>query len=258
MENITLPLVGFLIGLLIISLGGGGGGIYVGILTAFFNVPPAIAAATSLATIIPTTTIGTISHWRAGNVNLRLGLTMMVGAILGAIVGSSCSDLLPKSLYTKLTGMLLLILGVQMIVAYKKKRRQEVCQETVITLKRMNIAALKAVLYGFLGGVMSGLVGVSGTTPIVAGLTVLGCSALQTVGTSVFVLVGISITGFLMHLRLGNVSWHLVGLLAIGTMSGAFLGPVLLKQFSKKRLEQVLPPLLIVLTLVMGTMVILK
>jgi len=61
-----------------------------------------------------------------------------------------------------------------------------------------------------------------------------------------------------MHLRLGNVSWHLVGLLVIGTMSGAFLGPVLLKQFSKEKLEQVLPPLLIVLTLVMGTMVILK
>ncbi len=52
MSLFALPIVGFLIGLLIISLGGGGGGIYVGILTAFFNIPPAIAAATSLATII--------------------------------------------------------------------------------------------------------------------------------------------------------------------------------------------------------------
>jgi len=258
MENIALPLVGFLIGLLIISLGGGGGGIYVGILTAFFNVPPAIAAATSLATIIPTTTIGTISHWRAGNVNLRLGLTMMGGAILGAIVGSSCSDLLPQSLYTKLTGILLLILGVQMILAYRKRKQKKNWQQTILPVKGINTSTFKAIIYGFLGGAMSGLVGVSGTTPIVAGLTVLGCTALQTVGTSVFVLVGISITGFLMHLRLGNVSWHLVGLLVIGTMSGAFLGPVLLKQFSKEKLEQVLPPLLIVLTLVMGTMVMLK
>ena len=258
MENITLPLVGFLIGLLIISLGGGGGGIYVGILTAFFNVPPAIAAATSLATIIPTTTIGTVSHWRAGNVNARLGLTMMGGAVVGAIVGSSCSDLLPQSLYTKSTGILLLILGMQMIKKKKKKKQKKSGQETTPSLKERNMSTLKAISYGFLGGAMSGLVGVSGTTPIVAGLTVLGCTALQTVGTSVFVLVGISVTGFLMHLRLGNVSWHLVGLLVIGTMSGAFLGPVLLKQFSKEKLEQVLPPLLIVLTLVMGTMVILK
>jgi uncharacterized membrane protein YfcA len=116
METLALPFIGFLIGLLIISLGGGGGGIYVGVLTAFFNVPPAIAAATSLATIIPTTIIGTVSHWRAGNVDIRLGLTMMGGAVVGAMAGSSCSGLLPQNLYMKLTGILLLLLGVQMIV----------------------------------------------------------------------------------------------------------------------------------------------
>ncbi len=128
MEMIALPIVGFLIGLLIISLGGGGGGIYVGILTAFFNVPPAIAAATSLATIIPTTTIGTISHWKAGNVNRTLGLIMISGAGVGAIVGSLCSDFLPQSFYNKITGVLLLVLAVQMIIAYRKTQRQaEAC-----------------------------------------------------------------------------------------------------------------------------------
>ncbi len=131
MTIIALPLVGFLIGLFIISLGGGGGGIYVGILTAFFNVPPGIAAATSLATIIPTTTIGTLSHWKAGNVNLHFGLIMMGGAVIGAIVGSLCSDLLPQSLYTKLTGILLLILGVQMLMAYLKKNKDKLKDEQI-------------------------------------------------------------------------------------------------------------------------------
>ncbi|TWH52006.1 sulfite exporter TauE/SafE family protein [Sporomusa sp. KB1] len=258
MEMIALPLVGFLIGLLIISLGGGGGGIYVGILTAFFNVPPAIAAATSLATIIPTTTIGTFSHWKAGNVNLHFGLIMMGGAVIGAIVGSLCSDLLPQSLYTKLTGILLLILGVQMIMAYHKKNKDKLKDEQITNYERNASDTIKAVIYGFLGGVMSGLVGVSGTTPIVAGLTVLGCGALETVGTSVFVLVGISIAGFVMHLGLGNVNWMLVGLLVLGTMSGAFLAPIILKRFSKDKLEKILPPILIVMTLVMGAIVVFR
>jgi uncharacterized membrane protein YfcA len=117
---------------------------------------------------------------------------------------------------------------------------------------------VKAVAYGFLGGAMSGLVGVSGTTPIVAGLVVLGCSALETVGTSVFVLVGISVTGFFMHLGLGNVEWRLVGLLVIGTMSGAFLGPMFLRQFNRAKLEKVLPPLIIVLTIASGGIVLMK
>lgn len=103
---------------------------------------------------------------------------------------------------------------------------------------------------------MSGLVGVSGTTPIVAGLTVLGCDALETVGTSVFVLVGISIAGFVMHLGFGNVNWMLVGLLVMRTMSGAFLAPIILNR--KDKLEKILPPILIVMTLVMGTIVVFK
>lgn len=263
MEIIALPIVGFLIGVLIISLGGGGGGIYVGILTAFFNVPPAIAAATSLATIIPTTTIGTISHWKAGNVNRTLGLIMIIGAGVGAIVGSLCSDFLPQSFYNKITGVLLLVLAVQMIIAYRKKRKGKLKRATTTTTSttKQNITmanTIKAVLYGFLGGAMSGLVGISGTTPIVAGLTVLGCGALETVGTSVFVLVGISLCGFAMHLGLGNVNWTLAGLLVIGTVSGAFLAPIILKRFSKEKLEQILPPVLIIMTLVMGSIVVLK
>src|SRR5574344_438918 len=95
-----LPFMGFLVGLLIISLGGGGGGIYVGILTAIFNVPPAIAASTSLATIIPTTAIGTVSHWKAGNITPRLGFIMLIGGSIGAIVGSLFSDVFPKNLYS--------------------------------------------------------------------------------------------------------------------------------------------------------------
>lgn len=61
-----------------------------------------------------------------------------------------------------------------------------------------------------------------------------------------------------MHLGLGNVNWTLVGLLVIGTVSGAFLAPIILKRFSKEKLEQILPPVLIIMTLVMGSIVVLK
>lgn len=122
-QYILLPIVGFLVGLLIISLGGGGGAVYVGILTAFFNIPPAIAASTSLATTIPTTAVGTFSHWKAGNVNWRLGLTMLAGGVIGSIIGSLFSGLLPQNLYNKLTGLILLLLAVQMLVSFLKKKK---------------------------------------------------------------------------------------------------------------------------------------
>lgn len=248
---VLLPLVGLLIGLLVISLGGGGGAFYVGILTAFFNIPPELAASTSLATIVPTTVFGAVSHWKNGNVNLRLGLIMMGGAAAGAVAGSLCSDFLPESIYNKITGILLLILAVQMLAAYVRRRSGKAPHVSAKSKKSLCLA----LGYGFLGGGLSGLVGISGTAPIVAGLVVLGCGALETVGTSVFVLVGISLTGFLMHLGLGNVDWRLVGLLVIGTAGGAFAAPFLLRLVRKNQLEKILISVLIVMGFVMGGIV---
>lgn len=239
---------------MIISLGGGGGAVYVGILTVFFHIPPGIAASTSLATTIPTTAVGTFSHWKAGNVNWRFGLTMLIGGVAGAIIGSLCSGFLPESLYNKVTGAILLLLAVQMLVSYIKKKGD--AREADQTDKKSN--TVKAVCFGLLGGVMSGLVGLSGGGPIIAGLMILGCQALETVGTSVLVLLGIAVTGFVTHLGIGSIDWKLVGLLTIGTVCGAFVGPVLLKRSDKKKLEKVLQPALFVMIVVMGGMELLK
>lgn len=247
-QYIALPIVGFVVGLLIISLGGGGGAVYVGILTVFFNIPPGIAASTSLATTIPTTAVGTFSHWKAGNVNWRFGLTMLIGGVVGSIVGSLCSGFLPESLYNKVTGAILLLLAVQMLVSYIKKKGN--VRKTDQTHKKSN--TVKAACFGLLGGVMSGLVGLSGGGPIIAGLMILGCQALETVGTSVLVLFGIALTGFITHLGIGSIDWKLVGLLTIGTVCGAFIGPVLLKRIDKSKLEKVLQPVLFIMIVVMG------
>lgn len=247
-QYIALPIVGFVVGLLIISLGGGGGAVYVGILTVFFNIPPGIAASTSLATTIPTTAVGTFSHWKAGNVNWRFGLTMMIGGVVGSIIGSLCSGFLPEILYNKVTGAILLLLAVQMLVSYIKKKGN--IREANQTYKKSN--TVKAVCFGLLGGIMSGLVGLSGGGPIIAGLMILGCQALETVGTSVLVLFGIAVTGFATHLGIGSIDWKLVGLLTIGTVCGAFVGPVLLKRIDKKKLEKILQPVLFIMIVVMG------
>jgi uncharacterized membrane protein YfcA len=256
LQYIALPIVGFVVGLLIITLGGGGGAVYVGILTAFFNIPPAIAASTSLATTIPTTAVGAFSHWKAGNVNLRFGLTMLIGGVIGSIVGSLCSGFLPESLYNKLTGLILILLAVQMFVSFMKKRHEKGEAQNVSEVKKSSI--IKAICFGLLGGAMSGLVGLSGGGPIVAGLMILGCQPLETVGTSVLVLFGIAVTGFVTHLGLGNIDWKLVGLLTVGTVCGAFVGPILLKRINKKKLEKVLQPVLFIMIVVMGGMLIFR
>ncbi len=55
MSYYLLPFLGFLIGLLVTLIGGGGGIFYVLILTLGYNISMPMAVSTSLATIIPTT-----------------------------------------------------------------------------------------------------------------------------------------------------------------------------------------------------------
>ncbi|WP_231551400.1 hypothetical protein [Methanobacterium sp. SMA-27] len=43
-------------------MGGGGGGLFVPILTLVFGIPTQVAIATSLASVLPTTLMGAFSH----------------------------------------------------------------------------------------------------------------------------------------------------------------------------------------------------
>jgi Predicted permeases len=254
---IALPLAGFLIGMLVVMMGGGGGALYVGILTVGFNVPPAVAAASSLATIIPTMAMGAFSHYKAGNVNLRYGMAMLVGGSVGAVLGSLASPHIPPSVYTKLTGLIMLALTLQLIVSQLRKRQGGAGSPETKSRSagKKRIAALG---YGLLGGTISGLAGLSGASSIVVGLGILGCGVLEMVGTSTFVLTGISLAGFIAHLSVGSVDWKLVLLLTAGTVSGAAVGPLVLKRLDKAKFEKVLGPFMIVTMIGMSAALLLK
>jgi hypothetical protein len=68
-----LPAVGFLVGFLVSLVGGSGGVFYVPLLILGFGVDPRIAVTTSLATMVPTAIIGSLSHREFGNLNVRAG-----------------------------------------------------------------------------------------------------------------------------------------------------------------------------------------
>lgn len=63
-----------------------------------------------------------------------------------------------------------------------------------------------AILFGVISDFLSGIAVTSGTASIITGLTILGRSTLQTVGTSVFVLSGLSLIEFLIHAYFGMVN----------------------------------------------------
>ncbi|MDN5958518.1 MAG: sulfite exporter TauE/SafE family protein, partial [Lacticaseibacillus paracasei] len=71
--TIILLFLGFLVGAFIMTMGGGGGAFYLGIMTGVAHLSPGTAAATSLFTAIPALAVGCYSHYRTGNMRFHAG-----------------------------------------------------------------------------------------------------------------------------------------------------------------------------------------
>ena len=251
-----LPLVGAAIGLLVTVFGGGGGFFYVPILTLLFHVPTQLAAATSLAATIPTVIVGSIEHYRKGNIDVRIGAIFGVAGLLGAFLGAWGSSLVSSDLLRKLFGAYAIALTVPMVLTSRnrlKKQAREAVTPLPLTAARIALSAS----FGLLSGIMAGLFGTSGTASIVAGLYILGLPVTVVVGTSVAVVLFNAVSGLAGHLVVGQVDVPLLVLLGIGSVVGGFFGPRLLARINVEALEKIYGVLFILLVIVFGLLMLL-
>jgi uncharacterized protein len=252
-----LPLIGTAIGLLVTMFGGGGGFFYVPILTLLFHVPTQLAAATSLAATIPTVIVGSIEHYRKGNINLQIGVIFGIASLVGAFGGVYLSSLVSSDLLRKLFGIYALALVIPMVLTSKnrlKNLEHEADAPQRLTLSRIIISSF----FGILSGIMAGLFGTSGTASIVAGLYILGLPVRVVVGTSVLVVLFSAVSGFAGHMIAGQFNLMLVLFLGSGSVIGGFLGPRILAKINVQTLEKVYGILFILLVIIFGSIMLFK
>jgi uncharacterized membrane protein YfcA len=252
-----LPLIGCAVGLLVTLFGGGGGFFYVPLLTLLLHVPTQIAAATSLAVTIPTVIVGSIEHYRKGNIDLKVGIVLGAAGIVGAFGGAYVSNLLSSVLLRKLFGGYCLALAVPMVLTSKNRLKGQDGDGTAsrpFTISRF----VFSLFFGLLSGVMAGLFGTSGTASIVAGLYILRLPVTLIIGTSVFVVLFNALSGFAGHVMVGHFDLTLLLLLGSGSVVGGFIGPRILAKLDVRRLERVYGVLFILLVVGFGLAMILK
>ena len=252
-----LPLVGLLIGLLVTMFGGGGGFFYVPILTLVFRLPTQIAVATSLAATIPTAIVGSVEHYRKGNLNLRVGLIFGVASLAGALVGAYVSNLVSSVMLKKLFGAYALALIIPMALTSKKRLKEPggtAGSSQPLTGKKIALSSF----FGTLSGIMSGLFGTSGTASIIAGLYLLDLPVTMVVGTSVLIVLFNVATGFIGHLLVGQFNMIVLLLLASGSTIGAFLGPRLLAKINVRTLDKVYGVVFILIVIAFGVIMLVK
>ena len=95
-DPVLLLLLGVMVGTLSGFFGVGGGFLITGGLLVF-GVPPVFAVGTGLALIMGSSIINTLKHRHLGNVDLRLGMLMLVGTIPGVFLAEQLNSTLEEA-----------------------------------------------------------------------------------------------------------------------------------------------------------------
>lgn len=201
--------VGFLSGMF-----GVGGGFLITPLLIFYNIPPVVAVATGANQVVASSVSGSITHFRRGTLDVKLGTVLLIGGLCGATVGVWLFTLLRSIgqldlIISLLYVILLSTVGVLMLKESISAIRRTARNETV-TLRRpghhnwvhrlplkvrfkkskLYLSIIPIIVLGFGVGVLTSVMGVGGGFIMVpAMIYLLRIPTNVVVGTSLFQII---------------------------------------------------------------------
>ena len=236
--------IGFLSGVF-----GVGGGFLLTPMLIFIGVPPAVAVASSANQLVGASLSGVIAHWRRGNVDFKMGFTLLLGGLAGSALGVWVFTLLKRLgqieltitlCYVVMLGVLGGLMAIESIRAMLRQRRpggvrRKLHQhnwlhglplKTRFRRSKLYISALLPTGLGFAVGVLSAVLGIGGGFLLVpAMIYTLGMPTAMVPGTSLLqiIFVAANVT-FLQAYTNRTVDAVLALLLLIGGVIGAQFG----------------------------------
>ncbi|NJN16574.1 MAG: sulfite exporter TauE/SafE family protein [Oscillochloris sp.] len=244
MFSIIIELVlGFLIGLSLGLLGGGGSILTVPVLVYIVGKAPHEAVTISLVIVGLNSLSGVGFHARGGTLNFRTALIFGSVGMLTAFCAASLSKAIPEAVLMVMFAGLMLVVGAMMLL-----RRSKPASD--VSRRHGGLAVTLASGAGV--GILTGFLGVGGGFLIVPALVILvGLPMAQAVGTSLVVIAMNCFAGLLGHLGGPPLDIDLLLIFGIAGVTGTYSGSLLARRIQPARLQQSFAVFVIVLALVL-------
>lgn len=224
-------LTGLCAGLLGAILGLGGGIIIVPVLILLLKVPAHIAVAASLVAVVATSTSSSAGYMKRGLPLVRVGLTLELTTIIGAIIGSIVAGFVQEDVIFILFSILLLYTAWNM---WQVRRVKNVDGDP-----DMYIASPVALGASGAAGCISGMLGVGGGVVKVPVLNMLlGAPIHRSTSTSTFMMGLTAAVGSIAYYYRGEFLLELAAPLVLGVLLGARLGPWVAMKIEAKGLRR--------------------
>lgn len=231
-----------LIGLSLGLLGGGGSILTVPVLVYALGMEAKVSIALSLAIVGATALIGSITHWRAKNVNFKIAAIFGPVAMGGTFLGAKLSVFMSGAAQLILFAIVMIIASFFMI----RGRKDPGVTEEEMQNHKLPVALI--VVEGLAVGVLTGLVGVGGGFMIVPALVLLAKVPMkQAIGTSLLIIAMKSFAGFIGYMETMEIPWGFLGMFTVFTAIGIIIGTALVKYVPQDKLKKIFGVFLIVM-----------
>ncbi len=268
MRGLLASPLGFLIGLSLGALGGGGSILAVPALVYAAGQTPKQATTTSLVLVAITAVIGIVPHWRAGRVRLGAGAVFGLAGIAGSLLGSNWNKAADPDV------LLLAFSGLMMVAAYfmwrrlRNSGRAAAAGSQTVTPTADSVPApatgvavridpstiVKVIVAGTVVGLLTGFFGVGGGFVIVPALVLaLGFSMPEAIGTSLIVITINSVVALTTRLQPGTIEWGTVAPFTIASLLGVIVGSRLAGARDSSSLQRWFVGLLVVVAVYTAT-----
>jgi uncharacterized membrane protein YfcA len=265
--------VGFLSGMF-----GVGGGFLITPLLIFYSIPPAVAVATGANQVIASSFSGALAHFKRGTVDLKLGLVLLAGGIVGSTAGIAVFTLLRAigqlDLIVSLSYVVFLgiVGGLMLYESVRAVRRAR--QGQMVTLKKpgqhnwvhrlpmkmrfrtskLYVSVIPVLGIGAFIGLLSAIMGVGGGFIMVpAMIYLLKVPTKVVIGTSLFQIVFVTAYTTILQATFNQtVDIVLALLLMLGGVAGAQYGAKAGQKLRGEELRALLALLVLAVALRLG------
>ena len=245
--------------LVLLAMGGGvgmlsgmfgvGGGFLMTPLLIFSGVPPAVAVGTEANQVVAASVSGALAHWRRGNVDIKMGVVLLIGGFVGSTAGVwvftwlrdlGQIDVVIAVCYVTFLGIVGVLMLVESLRAWLRSRKPGGARRKLHThtwmhglpfkmrfrRSKLYISALLPLTIGAFVGVLSAIMGVGGGFVMVpAMIYLLGMPTSVVVGTSLFQIIFVTANvTFLQSVNNQTVDVLLALTLIVSSVIGAQFG----------------------------------
>jgi len=268
---LTIAGLGVAVGLLS-GIFGVGGGFLMTPLLIMFGIPPTVAAASDSNQIVGASTSGTLAHWRLGNVDMKMGLLLLVGGIVGGTGGVQVikvlramgnADFLITVTYVLMLGGVGSYMFIESLQSLRGKQAADTGEpkkestyarlvkklpmQTRFERSGVEMSLLLPLLLGILVGVLAAIMGVGGGFIMVPVMVYLLRMPMHVVvGTSLFQILFTCMNVTVMQAVSNHtVDFVLAVLLLLGSTVGAQVGTRIGKKLKGDQLKILLASLVL-------------